>query len=173
MISNSASNLACKFQNSGTGDFGEPEPQCVELIEEWGNRMDQPCLPCIKKQSKRAGHRNTKEFRRPAAECVVEDHQRGSGLQGEGENGRLSRAKIRRERKRGGALGIAQGHPSQFSQIRHIISQHPPRIEFRGNGAWNNHSIGQRGEKIEPSQLVKVLERRGVADAFRQGGFHG
>lgn len=143
------------------------------MIEHRRDRLDHPRFLGIEQNSERARERDAKEFGRPATEPVIEDNQWVAGFQREGKDGGFSLAEIGGERKCGGACGGAHGDPPEPSQVRQIKSQCPPRLKLLDNGGRHDHPLGERGEKIQPSDLVKILERRGVTDEFRQGGLRG
>jgi len=59
------------------------------------------------------------------------------------------------------------GHPWKTAHVRHIATQSPSGLQFGNDRSRDNDSRRQGRQNADLSQLVQILERRGVANIFR------
>ena len=137
---------------------GKAEAQAVELVEAWGDSREKAAALGVQKEAERAGEREAKGGGDAAGKSIIEDDGGIRGFESEGEDTGFSGTKIAGERKCGRTAWMADFDPRELGGIGKVKTREPAFGEFFHDSVRNDDAPGERGQNLQPSKLMKVLE---------------
>lgn len=138
---------------------GEAEAEAFQLINARGDERDEAAAFRIEQEAEGAGEREAQGLGDAAREGVIEDDGGTVGFEREGEDARFTGAEVAGERERGCAGRVANGDPREDGRIGQIEARLPALGEFLHDRVWNHDATGERGQDVQPAELVEILER--------------
>ena len=161
--------LSCHTQYSVSGPFAKPEAQTLEVVDQGGQRRHQSAAFGVQQDPERPRQRDPKNLGVAPCQRIVQDHDRIGPFQGQKQDAGFSGTEIRDQAHDPLARWGAQVDPRQRFRDGKIEAAAPALGQLLGNGGWDRDPRDQLRQQLQMPDLVKVLERRGIADNVRQG----
>lgn len=163
--------LPSRAENQDPCGRRDVKTQFLESVQQRGNLLNKARALRIEQDAECSHEMEPQSLRDAACDLVINHGDGIRPLNGQHQDFRLSLSKISDQPlgRHGGRL--ADADPAESFGHRNIVSRFPPGGEFPDDRRGHKDAVSQFGQPAQMPELVKVLQRRRIAEEFTQGGF--